>query len=54
MEVNAGFSGTDRVLFDDAGNVVEYQGVGRDITHRRLAEEAINRQNAILTNSGAI
>jgi two-component system, cell cycle sensor histidine kinase and response regulator CckA len=34
------FQWTDRVLLDDAGNIVEYQGVGRDITdQKRLQEE---------------
>jgi len=32
---------TDRAIFDEAGRVVEYQSVGRDITERRLAEEAL-------------
>jgi PAS domain S-box-containing protein len=30
-----------RALFDDEGNVVEYQGVGRDVTQRREAEDRI-------------
>jgi len=32
---------TNRALFDSAGRVVEYQGVGRDVTDRVLAEEAL-------------
>ncbi|MCX5647613.1 MAG: PAS domain S-box protein, partial [Planctomycetota bacterium] len=32
---------TNRALFDSAGRVVEYQGVGRDVTERVLAEEAL-------------
>ncbi|HET6519532.1 MAG TPA: PAS domain S-box protein, partial [Geminicoccaceae bacterium] len=32
---------TDRALFDDAGRLVEYQSVGRDVTERRRAEEAL-------------
>ena len=31
----------DRAIFDDAGNVVEYQSVGRDITDVILAEQAL-------------
>jgi PAS domain S-box-containing protein len=30
---------TDHGIFDDQGNVLEYQSVGRDITDRKLAEE---------------
>lgn len=33
----------DRALFDDAGNVVEMQSVGRDITERVLLEEHARR-----------
>jgi PAS domain S-box-containing protein len=29
---------TDRPVFDDAGNLVEFQSVGRDVTERRRAE----------------
>jgi PAS domain S-box-containing protein len=32
---------TDRVLLDDAGNMIEYQGVGRDITARKQAEKSL-------------
>ncbi len=31
---------TNRAIFDEDGRVVEYQGVGRDITERRQAEQA--------------
>ncbi|HET6521465.1 MAG TPA: EAL domain-containing protein [Geminicoccaceae bacterium] len=33
----------DRAIFDPAGRLVEYQSVGRDITERREAEEAVRR-----------
>ena len=39
---------TDRAIFDDAGNLVEYQSVGRDVTERKIAEEEIKRLNAEL------
>jgi len=32
---------TDRAIRDDRGNIVEFQAVGRDITERRKAEEAL-------------
>ncbi|HEX2621666.1 MAG TPA: ATP-binding protein, partial [Phototrophicaceae bacterium] len=32
------FHWSDRILFDEHGHFVEYQGVGRDITERKLAE----------------
>jgi PAS domain S-box-containing protein len=31
----------DRAIFDDEGQILEYQGVGRDITERVRAEEAL-------------
>ena len=34
---------TDRAIFDQTGNIVEYQSVGRDITERKRAEEALRR-----------
>ncbi|MBD3345152.1 MAG: PAS domain S-box protein [Chitinivibrionales bacterium] len=34
---------TDRALFDDSGQIVEYQSVGRDITGRKQIEEALRR-----------
>jgi PAS domain S-box-containing protein len=32
---------TDRIVFDSSGSFVEYQAVGRDITERKQAEEAL-------------
>ena len=32
---------TNRAIFDDGGTVVEYQGVGRDVTERRRTEEQL-------------
>jgi PAS domain S-box-containing protein len=32
---------TNRAIFDDQGNIIEFQSVGRDITDRKLAEEAL-------------
>ncbi len=32
---------TDRVLSDEQGNILEYQGVGRDVTERRQAEKEL-------------
>jgi len=32
---------TNRAIFDGEGRVVEYQGVGRDVTERKRAEEAL-------------
>ena len=34
---------TDRAVFDESGAVIEYQGVGRDITEQRLAEQGLRR-----------
>ncbi|MDG6249777.1 PAS domain S-box protein [Methanocalculus sp.] len=36
---------SDRALFDEYGHVREYQSVGRDITDRKRAEEALKEQN---------
>lgn len=35
---------TDHAIFDELGNIVEYQSVGRDITKLKLAEEAERKQ----------
>jgi PAS domain S-box-containing protein len=32
---------TNRAIFDDGGNTVEYQGVGRDITDKKAAEQQL-------------
>ncbi len=37
---------TNRAVFDDRGNIVEYQGVGHDITDRILAERALKESEA--------
>ncbi|HEY3251916.1 MAG TPA: PAS domain S-box protein [Ignavibacteria bacterium] len=34
---------TDKAITDKAGNIIEYQTIGRDITDRMLAEEALRR-----------
>ena len=36
-------SWTNRVILDDAGEIIEYQGLGRDITERKQAEDALRR-----------
>ena len=41
-----------RMIFDEKGNFVEYQGVGRDITERKKAEERLRLSDLILTNMG--
>lgn len=37
----------DRAIFDESGNFIEYQSVGRDVTQRRLAEEAEREQRVL-------
>ena len=34
---------TDRAMFDEAGAIIEFQSVGRDITARKEAEDALRR-----------
>jgi PAS domain S-box-containing protein len=36
----------DRAIFDAEGNLVEYQSVGRDITEKKQAEEALRQSEA--------
>jgi PAS domain S-box-containing protein len=38
-------------VLDEHGQIIEFQGVGRDITERKLAEEALHRANADLARS---
>jgi PAS domain S-box-containing protein len=42
---------TNRALFDEKGNVIEYQGVGRDITQRMESEQALLVKNFALSSS---
>jgi len=41
---------TNRAVFDDAGELVEYQAVGRDITDQKRAEEEFRREHAFVTS----
>lgn len=46
---------TNRALFDEEGTIIEYQGVGRDITDRKLAEqELIIKDSAIASSINGI
>ncbi len=45
------FQWTNRAIFDEGGNVVVYQGVGRDITARRESEQALRIKNFALASS---
>ena len=40
---------TDRAIFDQEGELIEYQGVGRDITQQKWAEEALQKAHQELT-----
>jgi PAS domain S-box-containing protein len=40
---------TDRALFDEAGNLREYQSLGLDVTGRKRAEEALREKEAIFS-----
>lgn len=39
---------TDRAIFDDDGNVIEYQSVGRDIRKRKAVEDRLRLQAQLL------
>ncbi|WP_228056064.1 PAS domain S-box protein [Microcoleus sp. LEGE 07076] len=39
---------SDRAIFDESGQIVEYQAVGRDVTDRKQAEIALQQLNAEL------
>ena len=47
---------TDRALFNEQGDVVEYQSIGEDITERKLAEQQLveseARLRALVANTG--
>jgi PAS domain S-box-containing protein len=38
----------DQAIYDEHGQIVEFQSVGRDITERKVAEENIRKQNEYL------
>ncbi len=42
---------TDRAVFDEEGSPVEYQSVGRDVTDRKLAEQALLKSEAGLAEA---
>ncbi|HOT04460.1 MAG TPA: PAS domain S-box protein [Methanolinea sp.] len=42
---------TNRAIFDESGEIVEYQGVGRDITDRKHAEENLLVMNMAIASS---
>jgi PAS domain S-box-containing protein len=39
---------TYRALFDDSGNILEYQSVGRDITFRKYTQDILEKRAAVL------
>ncbi|MFN3492450.1 MAG: PAS domain S-box protein, partial [Anaerolineales bacterium] len=39
---------TDRALFDENGNIYEYQSIGEDVTERRTAETLLQSENQIM------
>jgi PAS domain S-box-containing protein len=41
---------SDRAIFNEEGRIVEYQSVGRDITDRVTAEEAVRESEQLLTD----
>jgi len=41
---------SDRALFDERGQVIEYQSVGRDITERKRLEQALEQAQATLND----
>jgi PAS domain S-box-containing protein len=45
---------TDRALFDEQGNITEYQSIGQDITERKMAEEELIRSEARLKEAQKI
>lgn len=45
------FEWTDRAILDEAGRVVEYQGVGRDITERKQHTQAMEAMRQFLRNT---
>ncbi|MDO9034844.1 MAG: PAS domain S-box protein, partial [Methanoregula sp.] len=42
---------SDRAIFDEQGNLVEYQSVGRDITDRKMAEDGLKTAYMQITAS---
>jgi len=36
---------SDRAIFDENGRIIEYQSVGRDITNRKIMEQALQESN---------
>jgi PAS domain S-box-containing protein len=41
---------SDRGIFDEYGNITEYQSVGRDVTEQKLAEDALRASEASLAS----